>query len=133
MATSRKRAITVLLFILGILLLAALACTSDSPEWLIPRTATPSPTATNPPLAEGAETAFDIGDGATVTGAFQVWLTRSPEPDARSNRVMAPCYQGTNVEVLEIATGSDGLVYYQVDCGTGAGAGWTTEDFLIPR
>lgn len=110
-----RRALSALLLVIGVLSLAALACTSDQ-EWIIPRTATPTPT--NTPVPISVETDFQIGDSVTIVGTgFQVWQTTFPEPDRRNNRVIGTqCFPGTVTEVLEVAQGDDGLIYYKVHC-----------------
>lgn len=110
-----KRALAALLLVIGLLSLAALACTSDQ-EWIIPRTATPTPTNTPVPLSVEAE--FAPGDTVLVIGtSFQVPQTNMPEPDARNNRVIGGgCFPNSTAPVLEVAQGEDGVIYYKVTC-----------------
>jgi hypothetical protein len=110
-----KRALSALLLVVGLLSLAALACNSDQ-EWIIPRTATPTPT--NTPVPMTVDTEFQIGDSAVVVGAaFQIPQTNFPEADARNNRVIGGgCFPGTTVEIQEVAQGDDNNIYYKVGC-----------------
>ena len=110
-----KRALAALLLVIGLLSLAALACTSDQ-EWIIPRTATPTPT--NPPVPISADADFGPGDQVRViTTSFQLAQTNMPEADARNNRVIGGgCFPNTVVPVLEVAQGEDGNIYYKVTC-----------------
>lgn len=124
--TMNKRALSALLFFVGMLSLAALACTSDQ-EWIIPRTATPTPT--NTPVPITIDTTYQIGDQVRIIGTgFQVWQTTFPEADNGRNRVIGTqCFPGTSVEVLDLAQGDDGLVYYKVHCILD---GWVGDDNL---
>lgn len=125
----RKRALLALLLVVGLLSLATLACTSDQ-EWIIPRTATPTPT--NTPLPMTGQADFQVGDRARVTGqGVQVFQTRLPEPDLINNRVLfaPPCFVGSTVEILEVAQGEDGEIYYKVNCGQ---EGWVPQTNLAP-
>lgn len=110
-----KRALAALLLVIGLLSLAALACTSDQ-EWIIPRTATPTPTNTPVPLS--VEVDFGPGDTVLVVGdSFQVPQTSLPEPDTRNNRVIGGgCFPNSTAPVLQVAQGEDGKIYYQVTC-----------------
>jgi hypothetical protein len=110
-----NRALGALLLALGLLSLAALACTSDQ-EWIIPRTATPLPT--NTPVPIDADTEFGPGDQVRIIGtSFQIAQTSLPEPDTRNNRVMGGgCFPNSLVPVLEVAQGEDGSIYYKVTC-----------------
>lgn len=123
-----KRALLALLLFVGVLSLAALACTSDQ-EWIIPRTETPTPTFTPVPLE--VDTDFSIGDSARIVGnAFQVWQTTLPEPDRRNNRVIGTqCFPGQTAPIVDVAVGPDGLVYYKVSCILD---GWVPETNLEP-
>jgi hypothetical protein len=118
-----KRALYALLLVVGMLSLAALACTSDQ-EWIIPRTATPTATYTPVPLS--VETDYSIGDEIIIIGeVFQVPQTNFPEPDTRNNRVIGGgCFPGTTVTIDEIAQGDDGNLYFNVRCIL---AGWVPE------
>jgi hypothetical protein len=124
----QKRALWALLLVIGVLSLAVLACTSDQ-EWIIPRTETPTPTNTPVPLE--VETQFQIGDSARVVGdGFQIPQTTLPEPDRQSNRVIGTmCFPNTVYPIVDVAVGSDGRVYYQVNCILD---GWLPEDNLEP-
>ncbi len=126
----RKEARHALLLVIGLLGLAVLACTSDQ-EWIIPRTPTPTPTPTPVPIT--AETRFQVGDQAVVVAGpatFQVWQTSQPEPDNRRNRVVGTqCFPGQTVEILDVAQGPDGNIYYYVDCIL---EGWIPEENLEP-
>jgi hypothetical protein len=110
-----KRALSALLLVIGLLSLAALACTSDQ-EWIIPRTATPTATSTPVPLTVDAE--FAPGDRVRIIGiSFQVPQTNRPEPDSRNNRVIGGgCFPNSTAPVLEVAQGEDGNIYYKVTC-----------------
>lgn len=125
---SRQRAIRALLLVIALLSMAALACNSDQ-EWIIPRTATPDPTATSVPIT--IDTAFSIGDSAVIVGeSFQVWQTNIPEADNGRNRVIGTqCFPGQTTEVLDVAQGDDGAIYYYVHCILD---GWVSEDNLEP-
>ncbi|GAB4573034.1 MAG: hypothetical protein Kow0077_14170 [Anaerolineae bacterium] len=110
-----RRALAALLMVIGVLSLAALACTSDQ-EWIIPRTATPTTTPTPIPLDVEAE--FGPGDQVRIVGnTFQVAQTKLPEPDSRNNRVIGGgCFPNSVVPVLDVAQGTDGNLYYKVTC-----------------
>jgi len=111
-----RRALLALLLFTGMLSLTALACTSDQ-EWIIPRTATPTPTNTLIPMESVAE--FAAGDTVEIVavGAFSIPQTNQPEPDQRNNRVMGGgCFPGQKAPVLDVAQGPDGKVYYKVTC-----------------
>ncbi len=112
---NHKRALAALLLVIGLLSLAALACTSDQ-EWIIPRTATPTPTNTPVPITAAAD--FAVGDRVRiVVNSFQLPQTSQPEPDARNNRVIGGgCFPNTTVPVLDVAQGPDGNIYYKVTC-----------------
>ena len=100
-----KRALLALLLCVGVLSLAALACTSDQ-EWIIPRTATPTPTFT--PVPMNVDTQYHTGDTIRIVGnAFQVWQTTLPEADRRNNRVIGTqCFPGQTAPVIDVADGS---------------------------
>jgi hypothetical protein len=123
-----RRALYALLWVAGILSLAALACTSDQ-EWIIPRTAIP--TATMTPVPVSSETEFQIGDRAVVVSdVFIVPLTARPERDFGGNRVVGgSCFPGTTVDILDVGQGPDGSVFYRVAC---AQEGWISQDNLDP-
>lgn len=110
-----SRALGALLLVIGMLGLAALACTSDQ-EWIIPRTATPEASPTPVPIT--IETEFGPGDQVLIVGnSFQVPQTSLPEPDTRNNRVIGGgCFPGSKAPVLEVAQGDDGVIYYKVTC-----------------
>jgi hypothetical protein len=121
-----RRALSALLLVVGLLSLAALACTSDQ-TWIIPRTATPTVTPTLIPIS--VESAFHVGDTVVVVGnTFQIPQTSLPEADQRNNRVIGGgCFPGTRVQINEVAQGEDGNIYYNVHCVLD---GWLAETNL---
>jgi hypothetical protein len=123
-----KRALLALLLCVGVLSLAALACTSDQ-EWIIPRTETPTPTHT--PVPMNVDTQFHTGDTIRIVGnAFQVWQTTLPEADRRNNRVIGTqCFPGQTAPIVDVAEGPDGLIYYKVTCILD---GWVPETNVEP-
>lgn len=110
-----RSALAALLLVIGLLSLAALACTSDQ-EWIIPRTATPTLTNTPVPISSAAD--FAPGDAVRiVVNSFQLPQTSRPEPDTRNNRVIGGgCFPNTTVPVLDVAQDEDGNIYYRVTC-----------------
>ena len=123
-----KRALLALLLFVGVLSLAALACTSDQ-TWIIPRTETPTPTFT--PVPMDVDTEFHTGDTIRITGVgFQIVQTTLPEPDRRNNRVIGTqCFPGQTAPVVDVAVGPDGLIYYKVTCILD---GWVPETNVEP-
>ncbi len=112
---AHRRALAVMLAMVGMVSLAALACTSDQ-EWIIPRTATPTPT--NTPRAVTTSSEFAIGDTVVIVGTgFSVWQTYEPEPDTGRNRVIGTqCFPGSTVEILDIGQDDAGNLFYKVHC-----------------
>ncbi len=124
----QKRALHALLLVIGVLSLAALACTSDQ-DWIIPRT--PTPTVTPTPIPVTTQSMFEVGDSAKINiTVFSLPLTQRPEPDTGGNRQIGTnCFKDQIVEILDIAQGEDGSIYYLVNCTLD---GWTAETNLAP-
>ena len=124
-----KQSFSIVLLVVGVLGLATLACSSDQ-EWIIPRTETPTPTHTPVPIEQ--ETLYEIGQPLHVldTGNPFIFQTNNPEPDNGNNRVIGgPCFPRQAVEVLTVAIGPEGGVFYQVHCVLD---GWLAEELLEP-
>lgn len=110
-----------------VLCMATLACWSSDTAF-IQLTSTPAPTATSP--AVELNTRFQVGESVLIAGqgVASIYLTESPEPVTRRNRVPGTgCYPGTTVVVLAVAV-TDGITYYQVACNNTPG--WLAESFL---
>lgn len=123
------------LLALILLVLAGLACYSDSPLWPYELTPAP-PTATPFPTPLPSQTRFQIGDLAWAPtsvseAAFRLDLTRFPEPLKAdlSNRSPKSCSQNTLLRVLYNAVALDGTIYLLVDCN--GAVGWTREDKVL--
>lgn len=123
-----KRTLHALLLVVGVLSLAALACTSDQ-EWIIPRT--PTPTITPTPIPVTTNSLFQIGDSVSINIAvFSTSLTQRPEPDTGGNRQIGTnCFKDQVVEILDVAQGADGSIYYLINCTLD---GWIPETNLAP-
>lgn len=123
------------LLVIILLILASLACYSDSPLWVSELTPAP-PTVTPLPLPAAEEAKLAIGDSAIAPaalneGVFRLDMTRFPEPlkPDLSNRSPQACTQNTVVEVLYSGVDPSGTIYHLIDC---AGvAGWAPEARLL--
>jgi hypothetical protein len=123
------------LWVIILLMLAGLACYSDSPVWPYELTpAPPTPTALPTPLPGEAE--FERGDfawtPASVTEAsFRLDLTIVPEPLAPdlSNKSPQSCSQNSLLRVLHSAIRPDETIYHLVDCS--GVVGWTPESNML--
>ncbi len=109
------------------LLLASLACYSGQ----IPGVFELTPYYTETPLPVPENARFHVGDTALTSQETQSLfnLTAYPEPLQRSLiNSKAMCLPNTSARVLYAGQGSDGNVYYLVECG--GSAGWAVDQRL---
>lgn len=116
-----------LLLVLVSLLFASLACYSGQ----IPGVFELTPYYTETPLPPPENARFQVGDIALTSQETQSLfnLTSYPEPLQRSLiNSKAMCLPNTSARVLYAGQGSDGNVYYLVECG--GSAGWAVDQRL---
>ncbi|MFP4321537.1 MAG: hypothetical protein ACLFTK_03710 [Anaerolineales bacterium] len=114
--------------VLSLLLLASLACYSDSPLW--PYELTPAPATSTPlPFPDEADLTLNIGDRAYTPTTLR--MTTLPEPlrPDLSNKSPQSCTQDSVVEVLYSGITPTNEIYHLVDCG--GVVGWTLQGNLI--
>ncbi len=103
------------------------ACYS-SDSLFIQLTATPPPTAVPP--TPSISSRYRVGETVQIVGQGigAVYLTDSPEPPTRRNRVPnAACYRDASVVISDVQA-VDGVTYYQVACSNIPG--WLTEESI---
>jgi hypothetical protein len=123
------------LLAIAVLLIAALACYSDSPVWpfemtAAPPTTTPLPTpdANNPAKFAIAQTL--LCPRPTAPGQAFCFVTRFPE-ELQPGVINASgsCEYNVDLEVLYVGRQSADIVYYLVACG--GTVGWINENRLV--
>jgi|GEM_PF-4391290 len=118
------------------LILASLACYSDSPLWLGGELTPPAPTITPLPVPQTDQVNLATNDlalvpEAAVGASFRFDLTTVPEPLAPdlSNKSPQSCSKNSVVRILYSGLDEQGIVYHLVDCS--GVAGWTPEFNLL--
>lgn len=131
----KKSGFTKPLLVLTALMLAALACYSDSPLWPYELTQ-PPPSPTFLPTPDGVSTTAKFGPGDFVTGLRDpadpspfLDLTNFPIPLTVTNASRENCNFGRAYEVLYTGTDAAGDVYQLIACQ--GSVGWTNENRLV--
>lgn len=119
------------LLVLSALILAAMACYSDSPLWFGGELTEPPPSPTFIPTPDANNPAkYQIGDKVTGlrTNSPFLYLTDFPIPETVANRSRENCNFGRAYEVLYSGYDKDNVVYYLIACQ--GSVGWSEEDRL---
>ena len=119
------------LLVLSVLILAAMACYSDSSLWFGGELTEPPPSPTFVPTPDANNPAkYIVGDkvtGLRINSPF-LYLTDFPIEETVANRSRENCNFGRAYEILYAGYDKDNVMYYLLACQ--GSVGWTEEDRL---